>query len=820
MATTPFPKSTSVAGEGRVVVKPQPNGTPGVETITYQYPLKLISPSAKPNQKSVLVFLLSYGGGLVGGDQVSLEIDIQPEARLSIATQGHTKIFKSPSPDVITRQKLSVAISRGAALCLLPDPVQPFQDSVYEQTQIFSLAPDASLCLLDWVTQGRSARDENWSFLRWRGKNEVWVKEDDPAAQGRLLVRDSVILQGDDKQVLHKTLRETMQGRAVFGTLILRGPLMNELGKFFMAEFAALPRLGARYFHNKSNDSSNNDWRKSRLEVENQHGILWSAANIRGCVVVKIGSATVEGARLWLGSVLSHQGDIARLFDREALMEAVLESQQPGPPPGGLLSKRRQNLVRLTPTAQRQKGLLHQNLQPTANLQLPHQLPPQDQPQGRLQQLQHQNPLLGASVQRLSGEEKQNRIASFAKPREAEAEAAVEVEETWQGGVEAVRPSSLRGREPSVVWTGPKPELKLEDGYGRPDNRLNADQLHQLSPEQEDAIGGKTGLRKPSQIGGIMPVGLLREPHKQKELVVATTAELEARGAEGTRATATDTADDEDGNEDIPDDERITAADLAKARELAKQDTEPWQGAPSGEVPMVKTEDGTLRPMNIDEAIKIAQVKDRKEREEAKEKEKWEGMTPLERKRIEKLNQMLSSLGTDPKNPTSEPENKDGRLFLFQIPPVMPQLARNNRPAVANPVKSEPADDDDISMLDAPPAGQPTPTVDLTEEDLPGKGPITPEAGYIGKMHVRKSGKVELDWGGQSMSVKCGLERESASNVLIIEKDDAKNQGQVVGSALSMGRLAGNFVAGLNLKSLDKKMTEVDFEAYIRSRNR
>src|SRR5687767_5048779 len=153
---SPFPKTSSAAGDGKIVAKLLPAGGTGLETMLYQYPLKLISPSSHSDQKSVLAFILSYGGGLVGGDAVNLSVEVHPGAKLSLVTQGHTKIFKSPSPDIITSQAMSAHISSGGALCLLPDPVQPFEHSVYTQTQIFRLAKGASVCVLDWVTQGRT----------------------------------------------------------------------------------------------------------------------------------------------------------------------------------------------------------------------------------------------------------------------------------------------------------------------------------------------------------------------------------------------------------------------------------------------------------------------------------------------------------------------------------------------------------------------------------------------------------------------------------------------------------------------------------------
>lgn len=307
------------------MVKLLPNGISGLETVTYQYPLKLITPSRASENESVLVFLLSYGGGLIGGDSIRLSIEVHPKTKLSIVTQGHTKVFNSVSRDIITRQSLLVDIADEAALCLLPDPVQPFEKSVYEQTQIFKLQGNASLCLLDWVTQGRTARGENWSLTRWVGRNEIWVTGQD---QDRLLVRDAVILDAEKPQSEMPGLRESMWEMGVFGTLLLRGPLMKALGEFFLAEFAALPRLGARDWRSDEARRIGDDqelaplekWRAERIRMEKEKGLLWSAANVRGCVVVKFGAPDVEAGRTWIGDMLAQEGSISTTFGNQALM--------------------------------------------------------------------------------------------------------------------------------------------------------------------------------------------------------------------------------------------------------------------------------------------------------------------------------------------------------------------------------------------------------------------------------------------------------------------------------------------------------------------
>lgn len=324
---SPFPLSSSAAGEGHIAVRHLPAGGSGLETITYQYPLKLISPTPSVEHQSVLVFLLSYGGGLVGGDSINLHITVKGGSKLSLVTQGHTKIFKSPTPDVVTSQTLHVQVDDDASLCLLPDPVQPFEDSVYFQKQMFTVGSTSSLCFLDWVTQGRIARGEDWSFIRWKGCNEVWLRAAGAEGNLRLLVRDTVELSSPDSLLLGRPLRETMHKLAVFGTLILRGEKMKPVGDFFLKQFDALPRLGARDFRTledqvkeESAMSEFERWRSAMIKMEKDNGVLWSAAQVRGCVVVKLGARTVEAGKEWTAAMLLKEGTIPFHFGDESLM--------------------------------------------------------------------------------------------------------------------------------------------------------------------------------------------------------------------------------------------------------------------------------------------------------------------------------------------------------------------------------------------------------------------------------------------------------------------------------------------------------------------
>lgn len=223
-----------------------------------------------------------------------------------------------------------MSIHAGAGVCLLPDPVQPFGGSVYEQSQIFTVAPDASLCLLDWVSAGRTARGEDWDLWSWSGRNEVWAEAEpgDEKWKKRLLLRDKVDLEGDGEGVKDKPLKAMMNGMDLFGTLVLRGPLVEDLATFFIDEFAALPRIGAQDF--RSQEKMDRDsgvvreprevWRLARQDQEREDGLLWSAARVRGCTVVKFGARTVEGGRTWIGSMIKEEKTIEQTFGATALM--------------------------------------------------------------------------------------------------------------------------------------------------------------------------------------------------------------------------------------------------------------------------------------------------------------------------------------------------------------------------------------------------------------------------------------------------------------------------------------------------------------------
>ena len=145
----------------------------GLSTATTAWartPLKLLTPRSRG--ESVWAYTSSFGGGMVAGDRTRLDVTIDVGSRCFLGTQASTKIYRNPAR-LPCSHELYARVGEDALLILAPDPVQCFAESSYEQRQRFELDPSATLLLIDWLSGGRTARGERWSFQRYLSRNEI-----------------------------------------------------------------------------------------------------------------------------------------------------------------------------------------------------------------------------------------------------------------------------------------------------------------------------------------------------------------------------------------------------------------------------------------------------------------------------------------------------------------------------------------------------------------------------------------------------------------------------------------------------------------------
>ena len=83
-------------------------------------PLRLLFP--RNSGSAAWVYGGTYGGGLLGGDTIALDVTVHPDAHAFISTQASTKVYRSGAG---ARQRLRAWIDDDSLLVLVPDPIAP-----------------------------------------------------------------------------------------------------------------------------------------------------------------------------------------------------------------------------------------------------------------------------------------------------------------------------------------------------------------------------------------------------------------------------------------------------------------------------------------------------------------------------------------------------------------------------------------------------------------------------------------------------------------------------------------------------------------------
>jgi urease accessory protein len=242
-------------------------------------PLRLLTPSNHGH--AAWVFTSTFGGGLLGGDAVHLQIDVGNGAAALLQTQASTKVYRSPRG---ASSKLEARVGAGGQLLVMPDPVVCFAGAAFEQAQQVDVQAGGSLVLMDWITAGRRASGERWAFDRYASRLSV-----DYA--GRAVLRDALLLSPAE------------------------GPLANRMGRFncvcaivivgdaVQAQAAAASEAIAGMEATKCADL---------LVAAAPLGSYPGSNNAAGCVIRIAGVSTEDvgrAARTWLGFVPGLLGD-------------------------------------------------------------------------------------------------------------------------------------------------------------------------------------------------------------------------------------------------------------------------------------------------------------------------------------------------------------------------------------------------------------------------------------------------------------------------------------------------------------------------------
>ncbi|XP_020626273.1 urease accessory protein D-like [Orbicella faveolata] len=189
--------------------------------LQYTYPLKFLVPGfASSVPTCQWLYIITFGGGLVEGDNVAVDVKVGENCTVVVTTQASTKVYNSEE-GLATQQGLRGLVADGGLLAVLPDPVVCFKNAIYDQKQDFELTSNGSVVILDWFTAGRMALGEVWDMTSYKSHNRIFV-------DGKLVFGDSVCLNGRNSCL---SLKESMHSAMVLGSCVFIGPYFKEIKK-------------------------------------------------------------------------------------------------------------------------------------------------------------------------------------------------------------------------------------------------------------------------------------------------------------------------------------------------------------------------------------------------------------------------------------------------------------------------------------------------------------------------------------------------------------------------------------------------------------
>jgi urease accessory protein len=156
-------------------------------------PLQVVRAFSLPDG-AALAHLHNLSGGVLGGDQLALAVNVGPQASVQLTSTGATRLYRCRPQMSAASQTTTVQVQEGGLLEYLPDQLIPFAGARYHQYSTIDLADDAGLFWWETVAPGRAARGELFAYDQLHLSTRI-------AAQGRPLAIERFTLEPQCKSL-------------------------------------------------------------------------------------------------------------------------------------------------------------------------------------------------------------------------------------------------------------------------------------------------------------------------------------------------------------------------------------------------------------------------------------------------------------------------------------------------------------------------------------------------------------------------------------------------------------------------------------------
>jgi len=159
-------KSTTISQNGKIRMKLEGNRSTRtfIKDLETKAPLliqKAIYPNAlMPN--TAYFYLMSSAGGILEGDNLSIDVTCSENTSAHITTQSATKIYKMKSG--YATQNINILSQKGSYLEFIPNQIIPFKSSRFYQEVNLKVESNCTVIYSEIISAGRIAAGEKFDF--------------------------------------------------------------------------------------------------------------------------------------------------------------------------------------------------------------------------------------------------------------------------------------------------------------------------------------------------------------------------------------------------------------------------------------------------------------------------------------------------------------------------------------------------------------------------------------------------------------------------------------------------------------------------------
>lgn len=137
-----------------------------------QSPLKVQRPFYPEDPAVCHTVMLHTAGGVVGGDRLQVQLQLQPQAQAFLTTAAASKIYRSDG--LRSELRVKATLATGARLEWFPQETIAFRGAQYQNQMRVDLATGSTFVGWEITRFGRTARGEQFTAGDWRSQTEVW----------------------------------------------------------------------------------------------------------------------------------------------------------------------------------------------------------------------------------------------------------------------------------------------------------------------------------------------------------------------------------------------------------------------------------------------------------------------------------------------------------------------------------------------------------------------------------------------------------------------------------------------------------------------